>query len=283
MVFRTNGDTTMRTCTVNELEERNYNVVFINALQQFWHTTKEYQCFGMPKRQNLFLLLDGCRGTYTDERHGRLAVAESGDIVYTPIGSEYHVRFSDFADERSHTVGINFLIFDEDGEPLVLSDAVTVFHTARQTLSVLFHRALRNDVIHRHTDSRISLMEILCALASHDPRQTMPDYLASAVRYLAEHIEEDPTVAELAARCNVSEVYFRRQWKAYMGMTPTESRNAMRLSRARVYLEHGEISVQEISETLGYATVAHFIKMFKAKYGCTPLRYRYLSRATPRE
>ncbi len=267
----------MRVCTVNELEERNYNVVFINVLQQFWHTTKEFQCFGMPKRQNLFLLLDGCGITYTDERQRRV-VAASGDIVYTPLGGEYHAQLSGFQDDRSHTVGINFLIFDEDGEPLVLSEDITVFHTAQQTLSVLFHRALRMDVVHRRTDCRILLMEILGALASHTPETNVPEYLTDSLRYLSDHIGENPTIAEVAARCGFSEVYFRKQWKAYMGMSPTESRNAMRLNRARVYLEYGDISVQEISEMLGYSTVAHFIKMFKGKYGCSPLQYRRLSR-----
>lgn len=63
-----------------------------------------------------------------------------------------------------------------------------------------------------------------------------------------------------------------------MGMTPLEYRNALRLGRARSYLEYGDISVQEIADMLGYATVSHFIKAFKSQYGCAPLQYRKLHR-----
>ena len=63
-----------------------------------------------------------------------------------------------------------------------------------------------------------------------------------------------------------------------MGLTPLEYRNSLRLSRARAYLEYGDISVLEISDMLGYATVSHFIKAFKNRYGCAPLQYRKLHR-----
>ena len=104
----------MKICSVNDLVNQSFNVVFINALQQFWLTTKSFQCFGTPKKQNLFLCLNGCKITYTD-KNGSAVTAESGDVVYTPIGSEYKAQLFDFQNASSHTVGINFFIYDEDG------------------------------------------------------------------------------------------------------------------------------------------------------------------------
>ena len=46
------------------------------------------------------------------------------------------------------------------------------------------------------------------------------------------------------------------------------------MDRVRPWLEYGEISVREISDTPGYAAVSHFIKEFREKYGASPLRYR---------
>jgi AraC-like DNA-binding protein len=59
-----------------------------------------------------------------------------------------------------------------------------------------------------------------------------------------------------------------------MGTSPAKYRNELRLGKARDYLKFGDISVQEISDTLGYATVSHFIKEFKGKHGISPLQYR---------
>lgn len=274
------GETGMKTCTINELIDQNFNVIFVNALQQFWHTTRCFQCIGAPKKQNLFLFLNGCKITYIDN-HNRFFVANSGDIVYTPIGSEYKAQLSDFQSSDSHTVGINFFLFDECGEPVTLSDHIQIFHESQnQTLPLLFYKSLRYDTIHPLTENRILLMKILCALATHTSRQFLPDCITKSLQYLWEHVEENPSIAHLARLGNISEVYLRKQFKMYLGVSPLEYRNALRLSRAQAYLEYGEISVQEISDMLGYSTVSHFIKEFKKQYGHSPLQYRKLNRMT---
>lgn len=264
----------MKICALDDLIRQNFNPVFINGLQQFWRATKSFQCIGTPKKQNLFVLLNGCSIMYTN-KDGQVFEAHSGDVVYTPMGSEYRMQLSDFQNADSHTIGINFLLYDEQGEDMLLSDKIQIFHTSQnQMIPMLFRNVLHNDTPNQFIQNRILLMEILCALATKDSEKSRPDYITKALRYLSEHIEQTPTVAELAALCNISEVYFRKQFKACVGVSPCEYRNALRLSRAKSYLEYGEISVQEISHMLGYSTVSHFIKEFKQRYACSPLRYR---------
>lgn len=264
----------MKICALNDLVRQNFNPVFINGLQQFWRNTKSFQCIGAPKKQNLFMLLNGCKVTYTD-KNGEIFMAHSGDIVYTPMGSEYRVQLSDFQDAKSHTIGINFLLYDEQGEDVVLSDRIQIFRVSQdKMLPLLFRNVLHNDTPNQFVQNRILLMEILCALATEDSEKSMPGYITKALRYLSEHVEQNPTVAELADLCHISEVYFRKQFKAYVGVSPCEYRNALRLSRAKSYLEYGEISVQEISDMLGYSSVSHFIKEFRQRYACSPLKYR---------
>ena len=263
----------MKILTVDELVNQNFNPVFLNALKQFWRTTKHFQCIGTPKSQNLFLFLDGCKITYTD-KDNRTYVANSGDIVYTPVGSEYYADMSDFQSELSHTVGINFFLFDACGEPVILSDRIEIFRASSAVPSVLFHQALNEGQSSEFIRKRILLMEILSSIASESSNTKIPARIEKALQYLAEHIKENPSVRELAELCNVSEVYFRKQFKKATGKTPLEYRTALRLDTARTYLEYGDISVQEISDMLGYSTVSHFIKEFGRAYGTAPLKYR---------
>lgn len=62
-----------------------------------------------------------------------------------------------------------------------------------------------------------------------------------------------------------------------MGEAPAVYCKRLRLERARDYLTYGDISVGEISELLGYASVSHFIKEFGLAYGASPLRYRKMT------
>ncbi len=268
----------MKKCTVDELLKQSFNPVFINVLKQHWHTTKCFGCIGAPKKQNLLLFLQDCSITYTDAC-GHTLTAHGGDVVYTAVGSEYKAQLFDFKDTEAHTVGINFLLYDETGEEIVLTDGIKVFSpTQGRTLSLLFQKALMDERTDSFTQSRIVLMEILCALAPQGERRAIPVSITKAIDYLAEHIEQNPTVAQLADLCHISEVYFRKQFKAATGSSPTKYRNAMRLERARAYLAYGEISIQEISDALGYPTASHFIGEFKRKYGLPPLKYRKLSK-----
>ena len=263
----------MRVVDISELGNENFNPIFINALRQFWRNTNSFQCIGSPKKQNLLLFLSGCRITYTD-KNGNVSVAESGDAVYTPLGSEYRAVLSDFASSSSHTVGINFLLVDEQGSEVVLSNEIRIFRAHDPSaLATLFDRALPADGRENRFLSRTVLMEILAEFMT-DPKYKCDGTVSHAIAYLAENIEKNPSVSQLASECNVSEVYLRRKFSETMGVSPAKYRNELRLNKAISYLKFGDISVQEISDTLGYATVSHFIKEFKSRFGISPLQYR---------
>ena len=268
----------MKIYSIEELLNLNFNVKFVNALKQNWQTTRSFQCIGNPKTSNLFLYLNECKITYID-KNGRKLTATDGDIVYTPLGSEYKAYFVDSKSEASHTVGINFYLFTEDREPIILSDEIMIFPSKQnQALKMLFRRALQFDTVHSFIQNRILLMEILSHLTTYDTVGEVPGFISDTLEYMAGNLEENPTVALLAKRCNLSEVYFRKQFKSFLGSSPSEYRRSLRLGKARSYLEYGDISVQEISDTLVYATVSHFIKEFKKQYGYSPLRYRRINR-----
>lgn len=235
-------------------------------------TARRFHCIGKPKRQNLLLYPEGLRITY-ETKDGRTVSASDGDVVYTPVGSEYTVRLLDFQNENSHTVGINFLLYDETGEEGVFCEDITVFRGVGQSLSPLFHRAAALDGDRSVLKKRTLVFEILSSLSETLPHKSRP-LLSPALQRLTEHPEENPSVAELARLCGISQVYFRRLFREEYGMAPAAYRNRFRLERAARYLEFGQISVQEISDTLGYGTASHFIKEFRLAYGCSPAKYR---------
>ena len=98
--------------------------------------------------------------------------------------------------------------------------------------------------------------------------------ISAGVNYLREHLDKEIKMSELAAICNISEVYFRRLFKKTMGTSPSRYRMNLRLARAAEYLRYSDISVSEIAELLGFTDTSYFIKIFREKYSLTPLKYR---------
>ncbi|MBR5156246.1 MAG: helix-turn-helix transcriptional regulator [Clostridia bacterium] len=264
----------MKIYSVSDLINQNFNVKFLNVLQSFWRSTKYFQCIGAPKKQNLFLFLNGCKIKYTD-KFGNVLIAQSGDVVYTPLGGEYQAELFDFESENSHTIDVNFMLYDEDGDAVILSDNILIFHqTENSNVSALFRQFLNTDFEQNYIQNRIILFRIIQTLAEKNIVQKDKSLIEPALSCLASHIEENPSVKELAKMCNISEGYFRKQFNKCIKMSPVEYRNKLRLKRASAYLEYGAVSVQEISDMLGYSTVSHFIKEFKKYYGVPPLKYR---------
>lgn len=264
----------MKTVSFSELSMRDFNLHYLNSLKQFWRETREFSCVGEPKRQALLFLLSGCSVRYTDHRHQKSVVAYSGDVIYIPAGSEYKVELFDFADEQSHTVGINFHLYDEDGEKTSLTEEIRVFSSVGEGIAKLFYKSLFSAELLSYAGRRLILFELIYSLFSGAADHREMGIVAEGFRMLCEHPEEMVPISELARACNVSEVYFRKQFKVLTGSSPVEYRNNLRLDKARQYLEYGDISIQEISDTLGYATVSHFIKQFREKYGLPPLEYK---------
>ncbi|OJG08791.1 hypothetical protein RU93_GL001783 [Enterococcus aquimarinus] len=51
-----------------------------------------------------------------------------------------------------------------------------------------------------------------------------------------------------------------------------------RLKEAEKLLQTSGLSIDEISNTIGFQTPAYFIRVFKKNYRITPLKYRKLNR-----
>ena len=100
------------------------------------------------------------------------------------------------------------------------------------------------------------------------------EIIKKGILYLEEDKEQLLSLDDVAAMCNVSNSYFRRLFKQYSGVSPIEYRYNRKISRAMENLKKSYLSVEEISQVLGFETSSYFCRIFKKKTGLTPLEYR---------
>ena len=60
----------------------------------------------------------------------------------------------------------------------------------------------------------------------------------------------------------------------YYGSTFKKLRQEARLAKASILLEAGDLSIEQVAQQCGYASVTSFNKAFKQKYGVTPKMYQ---------
>ena len=81
--------------------------------------------------------------------------------------------------------------------------------------------------------------------------------------------------AELEAVSGLTRYELARQFRAALGTSPYRYSVMRRIDRARRELDTGS-TLADVAATTGFADQAHFTRVFKARLGVTPARYRAL-------
>ena len=90
------------------------------------------------------------------------------------------------------------------------------------------------------------------------------------MEYIGEHYREPLNVSTLAKYLSISETYLFRLFRNYVGCTPINYINSVRLREAYRLLEEG-MDVTGTAAAVGIQNVSYFIKLFKSTTGQTPL------------
>ncbi|MFI3238839.1 MAG: response regulator [Lachnospiraceae bacterium] len=98
--------------------------------------------------------------------------------------------------------------------------------------------------------------------------------IQKAIIYIAEHYNQDINMAVVSNEISMNYSLFSINFKKYTGNNFVNYLKVLRVSKAKEYLEHTEMRIQEISQCIGYENEKHFMKIFKATVGVSPTEYR---------
>lgn len=99
--------------------------------------------------------------------------------------------------------------------------------------------------------------------------------LAEQIRgFIEQEYKEKFSLEHLAAELYQNKSYVLRTFKEVTGYTPLEYHNHVRCEKSRELLENLKLSISYISDEVGFATQAHFTRVFRQNYQCSPREYR---------
>jgi transcriptional regulator GlxA family with amidase domain len=149
-----------------------------------------------------------------------------------------------------------------------------------------------------HRSSELKLMLVQLILGVREPpapaRIVQPVVPARArgahsttvreiLRYLEDTVEERVRFPELARRFRMSTPTLRRIFKAEVGMSPRSYRQQQVITRAKLLLHRGNLSVTEVARRLGFCSVHYFSHAFTKAAKVNPREYARSLQPTVRQ
>jgi transcriptional regulator GlxA family with amidase domain len=92
--------------------------------------------------------------------------------------------------------------------------------------------------------------------------------------WIPDHLDQDLSVPALASRAAMSERNFARAFRRETGMTPAAYVEAARVESARIALETGDLTVEQVARQAGFGSVETMRRAFGRLVGVSPVDYR---------
>jgi AraC-like DNA-binding protein len=254
---------------MEELCLHDYVISDISAFEQTWRTGEVYNNYLCnPRREQGLCLIAGSEVVYT-LKDGKKILAKQGDIAYMPFGSQYGGAFCKTDERFPSTVLINFQLSDCESRRIKLSDTLRVFRVLDWKdylerflgAGALFYKGqimpgkIKGIIYQILTDLSFEMKERAFPMRKYGT-------IEKGILYLEQNWRQDITVPEVARMCSVSESCFRKLFCQYVGMSPIQYRNYMRISRAKNMLKYDSATVEEASRAVGFEDASYFSRIF---------------------
>lgn len=104
------------------------------------------------------------------------------------------------------------------------------------------------------------------------------DVVQRARRFMAEHLNQDLSLDEIARVVGTSASYLSRRFKLETGKNITSYLNELRIEEAKRLLLDESRNITDVAFAVGYGSVQHFGRTFNTVVGCSPTKWRQQQR-----
>ena len=98
--------------------------------------------------------------------------------------------------------------------------------------------------------------------------------ISNVLEYIEKHLAETITIQDISRQADLSKSTLYKYFHQYFHCTINEYINEKRLERSCGLLARTQFSVELIANQTGFSSAAYYSRMFKKRYGVSPLQYR---------
>lgn len=197
-------------------------------------------------------------------------ISDADTITYIPHGTTYDEETT----EDGQMLAVHFDLAEEAAtEAFVFRPASPIAYRN------LFDKMVESYRVGTERDYHcLALLYEIFSMLRHEAlrstQQAVPRRLRTALhRINSEFADPELSVGAIAREAGISEVYFRQEFKQYIGVAPREYICRVRLENAQALLGTAVYPVSEVAIRCGFNSISYFSSQFKRMYGISPLEY----------
>lgn len=112
------------------------------------------------------------------------------------------------------------------------------------------------------------------AVTADQSQPELPPVVTAIRAYLLENYPQPITLDALAQKFSISKFHLQRTFRKFVGMSPAEYLQKVRMVKAKELLRTTTLPVSMIAEQVGIESTSYFISAFRKQEDTTPLKYR---------
>ena len=100
------------------------------------------------------------------------------------------------------------------------------------------------------------------------------EHVKRIMTYLGENYKSPISIGKIAEEMGINRSYMTKSFKNATGYSPSEYLVKIRMEKAKSLLTKTNFSISQIASEIGYADQLTFSRMFKKRFGESPMKYR---------
>lgn len=204
------------------------------------------------------------------ESHGKKYFVDAGGFSYLPA----HVEFTRISTDEELIV-IHFRCHGADEDEIQIFNPENSSRFAGYFFDILKEwEESSPGYIHRCHALFYKMLEEMELYHTANPTNQKEGIIKNSITYMNANFDNSEiSIAKIAEKSFISEVYFRKIFKEVFGISPIKAIQQMRIEKAKKLLDTGYFSIKEVAQKSGFDNVKYFSTVFKKEAGCTPSDY----------
>ena len=268
-------------CVINSIPKKDLST----TLDLTYYYSGIQECpsnhYWMGVRDHYFIhfILDGYgKCTYTEQEYnlkkGQAFLARPGQRIHYIADSISPWRYCWVAFSGANSSSLLKMTDFSSGNPIVKFSDPDVIENIIKKLSAL-PPSMDNRYIVETAYLLIILSKIEVSKKNNDEKTDISKrHMNMAINFIQRNYSGHITVEAIAKHVGINRKYLSSIFKNLLGISTQQYLLNKRMQEATILLTNSDLSIKEIAHSVGYYDPLLFSKMFKKKYGLSPIGFR---------